>query len=106
MRVLHLQVPVILELDNGFNDPTTICCATPAAMKSPTPLPNPHFETTSSRNIMSIPPMVICRIRIHCPNPGAGGSAPVSTSTDAFKECEYNCKEFLGSLEKCFVFGF
>ena len=68
---------------NGFNDPTTICSATPAAMNSPTPLPNPHFDTTSSRNIINIPPMVICSINIHA-NPGSvAGNAPVSTSTDA-----------------------
>ena len=28
--------------------PCTICCETPAAMKSEIPLPIPHFETTSS----------------------------------------------------------
>jgi hypothetical protein len=91
---------------NGFNDPTTICSATPAAMKSPTPLPNPHFETTSSRNIMSIPPMVICRIRIHAPNPGAGGNAPVSTSTDASNSVNMIARSFWVPWKNALSSGF
>ena len=57
--------PGEVTLASGFNAPLIMAPDTPAAMKSPTPLPNPHLDTTSSKNIMSIPPMVICRISNH-----------------------------------------
>ena len=81
-------------------------CETPAAMKSPTPLPNPHLDTTSSRNIMSIPPTVICRMRIHTKSGDDAGSAPVSTSTAASNSVNIIARSFWVPWKNALSSGF
>ena len=46
------------------NVPVIMVCATPAAINNPTPLPNPHFDTTSSRYKINIAPITNWRIII------------------------------------------
>ena len=52
------------EAGKKLNVPTIMVCATPAAMNNPTPLPNPHLDTTSSRYNINIAPMTNCKIII------------------------------------------
>ena len=47
-----------------LNVPVIMVCATPAAMNNPTPLPNPHLDTTSSRYKIKIAPITNWRIII------------------------------------------
>ena len=52
-------------------------------MNNPTPLPNPHLDTTSSRNIISTPPITICNSNIPVNEGSAGGNGPLRTNTAA-----------------------